>query len=242
MRRREEKRRKFHEAVLNTLYPPPSPTQAVDEEEKHGDPVEDFDLELTNLDHFIRTGSSSDGDNEADDDNGEGGKYQPQKLTRAQRKRLRKKKLKEDASRRSKIIGPLLPPTINEDANDNYRGDEIHRQDVRQNVDEKCDVTHDKPGGAVGCSNQNKIKNRRFAKKVAKEQLKFSGDENFVVGQSFESSNNRGNSDDDDQKMKTSNMEHFNQAQAQEEQRGSWPREGRKKERSSQLRIQGLAG
>lgn len=99
-----------------------------------------------NADNFIRTGSSSDGDNEFDDDNGEGGKYQPQKLTRAQRKRLRKKKLKEDASRRSKIIGPLLPPTINEDANDNYRGDEIHRQDVRQNVDEKCDVTHDKPG------------------------------------------------------------------------------------------------
>ena len=33
----------------------------------------------------------------------------PHKLTRAQRKRLRHKKLKENASRRRKIIGPLLP-------------------------------------------------------------------------------------------------------------------------------------
>lgn len=31
------------------------------------------------------------------------------KLTRAQRKRLRKRKLKEANSRRRKIIGPLLP-------------------------------------------------------------------------------------------------------------------------------------
>lgn len=33
----------------------------------------------------------------------------PEKLTRAQRKRIRKRKLKEAASSRRKIIGPLLP-------------------------------------------------------------------------------------------------------------------------------------
>lgn len=34
-----------------------------------------------------------------------------EKLTRAQRKRIRKKKLKEEAIRRGKLIGPLQPPT-----------------------------------------------------------------------------------------------------------------------------------
>ncbi|KAK1291688.1 hypothetical protein QJS10_CPB17g02600 [Acorus calamus] len=40
---------------------------------------------------------------------GEGSECGLQKLTRAQRKRLRKRKLKESASVRRKIIGPLLP-------------------------------------------------------------------------------------------------------------------------------------
>lgn len=34
-----------------------------------------------------------------------------EKLTRAQRKRIRKKKLREEAMRRGKLIGPLLPTT-----------------------------------------------------------------------------------------------------------------------------------
>lgn len=37
------------------------------------------------------------------------GKSVPRKLTRAQRKRIRKRKLKEAASVRRKIVGPLLP-------------------------------------------------------------------------------------------------------------------------------------
>ncbi|KAK1317918.1 hypothetical protein QJS10_CPA05g01607 [Acorus calamus] len=40
---------------------------------------------------------------------GEGSECGLQKLTRAQRKRLRKRKLKESASVRRKIIGPLVP-------------------------------------------------------------------------------------------------------------------------------------
>ncbi|KAJ0040667.1 hypothetical protein Pint_27866 [Pistacia integerrima] len=208
--RREEKRRKFHEAVLNTLYPPPSPPQAVDEEEKPGHPLEDFDVELINLDDFVRTGSSSDGGDDVDDNNGEGGECEPQKLSRAQRKRLHKKKLKEDASRRSKIIGPLLPTTNKEDENDNDGRDEIQQPGVRQNVHEECEVTKDKFGGAVGCSKQKKLKNRRLAKRVAKEQLKLSsGSEKVDEGQSFESSNNRGNCDNDH-----SSMENSDQAQA----------------------------
>ena len=54
-----------------------------------------------------------------------------QKLTRAQRKRLRKKKLKEDASRRGNIIGPLLP-------SEGEAGDvETEPPDVRRNAAEK---------------------------------------------------------------------------------------------------------
>ena len=42
----------------------------------------------------------------------------PQKLTRAQRKRLRQKKLKETASCRRKIIGPQLPSPSGGDLED----------------------------------------------------------------------------------------------------------------------------
>ncbi|KAA8514825.1 hypothetical protein F0562_018004 [Nyssa sinensis] len=54
--------------------------------------------------------SSSSGDGE--------GERGPQKLTRAQRKRLRKKKLKEEASPRRKVVGPLLPTTSDDGKGD----------------------------------------------------------------------------------------------------------------------------
>ncbi|KAJ0096919.1 hypothetical protein Patl1_28492 [Pistacia atlantica] len=205
--RREEKRRKFHEAVLNTLYPPSSPPQAVDEEEKPGHPLEDFDVELINLDDFVRTGSSSDGGDDVDDNNGEGGECEPQKLSRAQRKRLRKKKLKEDASGRSKIIGPLLPTT-------KKRTKTIMMVEMKFNnqVFDKMSIRNVRlqKTSLVGCSKQKKLKNRRLAKRVAKEQLKLSsGSEKVDEGQSFESSNNRGNCDNDH-----SSMENSDQAQA----------------------------
>ncbi|CAN6698202.1 unnamed protein product [Malus baccata var. baccata] len=80
---------------------------------------------------------------------------------RAQRKRLRKKKLKGDASRCRGIIGPLLPSTIDQFENE--------AQGVRRNASEK-------PGAAIAekptpaCSNQNKVKQRGKAKKQAKER------------------------------------------------------------------------
>ena len=62
-----------------------------------------------------------------------------QKLTRAQRKRLRKKKHKEDASRRGKIIGPLLPST-------KEVGDGGCTGGVRRIAAENVDATSDKSG------------------------------------------------------------------------------------------------
>ncbi|KAF4361727.1 hypothetical protein F8388_026417 [Cannabis sativa] len=53
-------------------------------------------------------GTRSKASSSEDDDDGEN---EPRKLTRAQRNRLREKNLKIDASRRGRIVGPLLPPT-----------------------------------------------------------------------------------------------------------------------------------
>ncbi|KAL5988263.1 hypothetical protein ACLOJK_036026 [Asimina triloba] len=53
--------------------------------------------------------SAEDNDLEKETSSDDASECAPQKLTRAQRKRIRKKKLKEAASRRRKIIGPLLP-------------------------------------------------------------------------------------------------------------------------------------
>ncbi|PRQ48232.1 hypothetical protein RchiOBHm_Chr2g0108411 [Rosa chinensis] len=145
--RREEKRRKFNEAVLNTLYPPPSPPSP---------PLKDEDVDLNILRQDFELESESSATSGDEDGNGES---EIQKLTRAQRKRLRKKKLKEDASRRRQIIGPLLPLTVGEGEN--------CTPDVRRNASEE---PSDQPPQS-GCSNQkNKVKQRRKAKKLAKER------------------------------------------------------------------------
>ena len=64
-----------------------------------------------------------------------------QKLTRAQRKKLRKKKLREEATRRGKLIGPLLP--LSPDNND-HCGDQVSPA-VRSNASEK-DSADDESG------------------------------------------------------------------------------------------------
>lgn len=69
------------------------------------------DFELHELGERESGSSATSGD---EDGNGDSG---TQKLTRAQRKRLRKKKLKEDTCRRKQVIGPLLPLTIDEGEN-----------------------------------------------------------------------------------------------------------------------------
>ncbi|KAM1048320.1 hypothetical protein ACFX13_028138 [Malus domestica] len=83
---------------------------------------------------------------------------------RAQRKRLRKKQLKGDASRLRGIIGPLLPSTIEQFENE--------AQGVRRNASEKPGAAiAEKPGNETpACGNQNKVKQRGKAKKQAKER------------------------------------------------------------------------
>lgn len=77
------------------------------------------------------------------DDHGDSGESGSQKLTRAQRKRLRKKKLRVDASRRGKIIGPLLPPPVD----DENCGFENESPGVRRNAaEEAASAIDEKPG------------------------------------------------------------------------------------------------
>ncbi|PQM37158.1 uncharacterized protein Pyn_15557 [Prunus yedoensis var. nudiflora] len=152
--RREEKRRKFNEAVLNTLFPPPSPPSITTNE--------DVPLSILLQDFEEDLGESGSATTSGDDDGS--GESEPQRLTRAQRKRLRKKKLKEDASRRGELIGPLLPPTVDRGENE--------AQGVRRNASEEPDAAIvEKPGDEPpACSNQNKVKQRRKAKKLAREK------------------------------------------------------------------------
>ncbi|XP_042972356.1 uncharacterized protein LOC122304260 isoform X1 [Carya illinoinensis] len=171
---REVKRRRFNEAVVNMLFPQPLPPPLQPDEEER-EPVnvlrEDFEGDLI-PDDLEETGYST------SDDNGDGEPVRPQQLTRAQRKRLRKKKLKEDACRRGKIIGPLLPSTRN-DVGDRGGGDgdvvEKEPPAVRRSATEnKLDATTSKSGEKAAGVNQKKLKQRRMAKRLAKEGLKSS--------------------------------------------------------------------
>ncbi|CAL9116997.1 unnamed protein product [Musa acuminata var. zebrina] len=99
-----EKRKRFHQALLNLYHPPsrprspPPPSPQLTKEELVvmvcGDMAPDLD-QGDEYDDGSELGCTSD--------------VESKKLTRAQRKRIRKRKLKEAASVRRKIIGPLLP-------------------------------------------------------------------------------------------------------------------------------------
>lgn len=77
-------------------------------------------------------------------------KFVPDKLTRSQRKRVRRRKLKEAASRRRKIIGPLLPSTLedNEDTKGEPSNTEKEQPHVNNNETAQAleDSHIDKPG------------------------------------------------------------------------------------------------
>ncbi|XP_017216503.1 uncharacterized protein LOC108194116 [Daucus carota subsp. sativus] len=149
---KEEKKRKFHDSLLKMLYPP-SPPREPHQSPHHSTSTHDFDDDVTNL-----SSSSSDGDGDV------GGQ---QKLTRAQRKRLRKKKLRQAASQRRPIIGPLLPTTSSE-ADEGLVLDET--QPVRQNAAEGSVVSGIHSAEEQGpSSNQNKLKQRRIAKKLTRD-------------------------------------------------------------------------
>lgn len=79
----------------------------------------------------VSAGESGESEEEKDEEEGlspESGE-QPRRLTRSQRKRLRKRKLKEEASaaasgRRRKIIGPLLPSSVSIPPSERLEGEE----------------------------------------------------------------------------------------------------------------------
>ncbi|XP_009761593.1 uncharacterized protein [Nicotiana sylvestris] len=149
--KREEKRQKFHEGLLRMLYPPPPsppPQEENDEEPLH---ILGQGINLDQIPVEEARGSSSSGDQAYDHGPDE-------KLTRAQRKRLRRKKLKEAASRRQNIIGPLLPTAENDRKGENVSTTEEEPQGVRENAKE--------PGDADSCSKQNRLKQRRIAKRL----------------------------------------------------------------------------
>ncbi|OMP01810.1 hypothetical protein COLO4_11595 [Corchorus olitorius] len=161
--RREEKRKRFHEAVIKTLYPTPSPPESEEEEEKKpvilSERAVNFDLDENPEDFGERSPAKS-------DDEDDGAQDETLKLSRAQRKRLRKKKLKEDAFRRGKkMIGPSKP--LSEAEHDEVGTLQIDPQGVRENAANEQNASCEKPG-----SSKRKLKQRRIAKRLAKEGLK----------------------------------------------------------------------
>ncbi|KAI5439484.1 hypothetical protein KIW84_025034, partial [Lathyrus oleraceus] len=143
--KQDERKRRFNEAIVNTLYPT-SPQHESDSE-----PVKDF-IELESYADVI----SDDCENASTSgEEGEHG-YETEKLTRAQRKRILKKKMKEESILRGKLIGPLMPPSQTTQAGDK---DPLP---VRSNASKKGDETT----GA----NAKRMKQRRMAKRVVRER------------------------------------------------------------------------
>ncbi|KAK9165999.1 hypothetical protein Scep_001190 [Stephania cephalantha] len=179
--KKEEKQRKFHQTLLNILYPSspsslsPSPVtnstlpilsslttdnpnprpiefsvalkedKEEEEEEEQHDDIASSDLNL----------NPDDGNSPSDASGFESGK-----LTRAQRKRLRRKKLKQEAnSGRRKLIGPLLPPSANDCDNNKVVGEDEQSSVLDHGIGE--------PGGGLrDCISQNKVRRRRVAKRM----------------------------------------------------------------------------
>ncbi|KAL8528852.1 hypothetical protein ACS0TY_006347 [Phlomoides rotata] len=157
---KDEKQRKFQEALLKILYPPPPSPPSSQEEEEGSDLIEA-------LSSLPEEESESESASSSDDCTGEISGTD-QKLTRAQRKRLRKSKFKEATSHRRKIIGPLLPAS-NDDIDHNHGGVESVRQNAATNV---LGV-----GDATSCSKKNKLKKRRMSKKLSVAKLNSSSTE-----------------------------------------------------------------
>ncbi|KAF7809943.1 pre-mRNA-splicing ATP-dependent RNA helicase prp28 [Senna tora] len=154
---REERKRKFNEAIVNMLYPPPpsQPEQESKPVQAASDAIPD-----TLLEDSGSASSSGDEEQESEPD---------QKLTRAQRKKIRKKKLKEEAVRRGELIGPLLP--LNRTNTDQCADPDAKRSPpVRPNASEENSGA-DEPADGLPAK---KINQRRKAKKMAKVKPKSS--------------------------------------------------------------------
>ncbi|KAK8959153.1 hypothetical protein KSP40_PGU003266 [Platanthera guangdongensis] len=105
-----ERRKKFHDALLK-LYHPPSPPMP-ESHSSQASPAAEEQVPAKAAHIHIQSGAdqSEELENEGCDSGSE-------KLTRARRKRIRRRKLKEEASStRRKIIGPLYLPLAHGDA------------------------------------------------------------------------------------------------------------------------------
>ncbi|MED6218877.1 hypothetical protein PIB30_030654 [Stylosanthes scabra] len=157
----EERKRRFNEAIVKILYPSspePEPEPSPPPIQQDLQPLDAFTQR--SLSHVISESSdeyenaSTSGDEEHASGSG------TVKLTRAQRKKIRKKKLKEDAIRRGNLIGPLLP----------------HTQQVPQDAPPVRSNASTEPGLGDGAppATSNKTKKRRMAKKFAKDMAQTS--------------------------------------------------------------------
>ncbi|KAL8143182.1 hypothetical protein V2J09_016214 [Rumex salicifolius] len=167
---RREKQRKFHQAIIDMLYLPPTPRQHTEEVED--DPMRIISVlgvnQINDPENFDSPSSSSDG-------NDEDGDLGPHKLTRAQRKRLRKKKLKQSSTsspQRRKIIGPLLASPVNKPKGDSVSMGEYHTPGVRGNAAENQSQNAAPDSEECGAQKEAKSKRRRMAKKLAREKTK----------------------------------------------------------------------
>ncbi|XP_058778102.1 uncharacterized protein LOC131652293 isoform X2 [Vicia villosa] len=148
----DERKRRFNEAIVNTLYPPSPQHEQDSEPEENLIELESYTSVISGTLDECENASTS-GEDEEEEEHGS----ETEKLTRAQRKRIRKKKMKEESILRGNLIGPLMPPTQTTQVGDN------DPPPVRSNVSKKGDET-------TRSSNAKRMKQRRMAKKVVKEK------------------------------------------------------------------------
>ncbi|BAU00307.1 hypothetical protein LR48_Vigan06g024300 [Vigna angularis] len=143
----DDRKRRFNEAIVNMLYPSSSP-----QSERELEPAEPL-IEESAAD--VISGALDHCDNNSSTSVEEEHDSETEKLSRAQRKKIRKKKLKEEVVHRGKLIGPLLPLTSTQVTRD--------APPVRSNASEE--------GGVADCGGKSgKVKHRRMAKRLAKQK------------------------------------------------------------------------
>nr|KAJ0219929.1 hypothetical protein LSAT_V11C200080200 [Lactuca sativa] len=134
--KRKEIQRKLHDSLINMLYTPPSPPP---HENKYDQQTHDLAREIANSDHHHTDELEREAETNFSVSSEEDDELGSEKLTRAQRKRLRRKKLKEAASHRRQIIGPELPPTGDDQINDEVSNVHQQSEGVRRNVTERSE-------------------------------------------------------------------------------------------------------
>ncbi|XP_057852485.1 uncharacterized protein LOC131062772 isoform X2 [Cryptomeria japonica] len=177
--------RHFQAAVLQKLYPP----QPLYDDENQL-PYRDNQVEqdqIIEVSETVRNVPSEDQtDSHASDSPSNSDEKNGQHLTRAQRKRIRKRKMKEAASRSKKFVGPLLP--------DNHI-QENFTSETSKWLDAECSGSKsetentiidavrstDPPVGIDSGSStcHGKLKQRRRAKKLKQENAKSAQRENL---------------------------------------------------------------